>query len=262
MGVRVISAGGGPNLANALVPGFDMMIADNGDGTFTFDKIQKIKTDSSGATVTFDFAASVGAHHEVTIDRDTTLEATHVGYGPDEDVAGRLVRLVLTDDGAGGHVITWGSSFGTINWVERYAPTMPLEAGGILCVEMVCVSLSYGVPTFRAWVETHQRPENSPRSSAAIGTAYRPSTTRDTLVAASVQISSGVGGDGKIEMLCDSANPPTTVRGTFRVGTASMVLGGQLFVVIPAGHYWKLASTTAGGTPTYSIVGNIQEVAL
>lgn len=102
----------------------------------------------------------------------------------------------------------------------------------------------------------------STRASAAIGTAYQPSTTRDTLVVASVQIETDVAGDGKLEMLCDSANPPTTVRGTFRIGTALTIIGGQLSVIVPAGHYWKLLSTDNGGTPTYSIVGNVQEISL
>ena len=263
MGTQRQNPAGGASLATALVPGYDEAITDNGDGSFTFDKIQKIKTDASAATITFDLDAAVGAHHEATIDQNTTLEVTNAGYGEDGLLPGKLARLVLTDDGTGGHSITWGTSWGTINWVERYSPTMPQEADGILCVELLVLSIDvYGVPTFRGWVETHQRPLNTPRASVAIGTAYRPSTVRDTLVTASVQISTGVAGDGKIELLCDAANPPTMVRGTFQVGTAVTVVGGQLFVVVPAGHYWKLLSTTAGGTPAYSVVGDVQEVAL
>jgi hypothetical protein len=262
MGIRVVNAGGGVGLANALVPGYDEAITDNEDGTFTFDCIRKSESVTTSSTTTLDMDAAAGSHKEITVDENTTLEVENFGYGEDGLLPGKLARFVLIDDGVGGHSITWGSSFGTINWVERYEPTMPQEAGGILCVELLCTSIDvYGSPTFRGWTESHQRPANSPRASAAIGTAYRPSTTRDALVSASVQISTGVGGDGKIEMLCDSANPPTTVRGTFRVGTASTVLGGQLFVVVPAGHYWKLVSTTAAGTPTYSIVGDVQEVA-
>lgn len=100
------------------------------------------------------------------------------------------------------------------------------------------------------------------RAGAAVGTAYRPSTTRDVLVTVSVQISTGAAGDGKLELLCDSTNPPTTVVGTFRVGTALTVLGGALSCVVPVGQYWKLLSTDAGGTPTYSIIGNVIEVVL
>lgn len=263
MGVRTVNAGGGANLANVLVPGYDEAITDNGDGSFTFDCIRKSESVTTTATTTLDMDAAVGSHKEITVDENVTLEVTNFGYGADGLLPGKLARFVLIDDGSGGHSVTWGASFGTINWVERYTPTMPQEAGGILCVELLCTAIDvYGVPTFRGWTETHQRPASSPRSGASIGTAYRPSTTRDTLVCASVQISSGVGGDGKIEMLCDSANPPTTVRGTFRVGTASTVIGGQLFVVVPAGHYWKLLSTTASGTPAYSVIGDIQEVAL
>ena len=100
------------------------------------------------------------------------------------------------------------------------------------------------------------------RAAAAIDTAYQPSTTRDVQVTVSVEISTGTAGDGKLELLIDSANPPTTVRGTFHVATALTVIGSQLVGIVPAGQYWKLLKTDVGGTPTYSIVGDVQEVAL
>ena len=98
--------------------------------------------------------------------------------------------------------------------------------------------------------------------AAAVDTAYQPSTTLDVLILASVQISSGVAGDGKIEAMTDSANPPTTVVGTFRVGTAATVIGGQLAFLVKAGHYYKLTTTSTGGAPTFSVVGNVYELAL
>ena len=98
--------------------------------------------------------------------------------------------------------------------------------------------------------------------AAALDTAYQPSTTGDTLVIASVQISSGAAGDGKIEAMTDASNPPTTVVGTFRVGTALTVIGGQLVFLVKASHYYKLTTTSTGGTPTFSVVGNVYELAL
>lgn len=82
------------------------------------------------------------------------------------------------------------------------------------------------------------------------------------LVLASVQISSGALGDGKIELRSDAANPPTTVRGTHRVGTAATVNGGQIACLVKAGHYYVLQDVTAGGTPSYAVIGDIQEIVL
>ena len=98
--------------------------------------------------------------------------------------------------------------------------------------------------------------------AAAINTAYQPSTTRDVLVCASVQIDSGAAGDGKIEAASDSANPPTVVVGTVRVGTALTVIVAQLSLWVKAGHYYQLKSTATAGAPVFSVVGNVYEYAL
>lgn len=98
--------------------------------------------------------------------------------------------------------------------------------------------------------------------AAAVDTAYQPSTTRDVWVHASVQISSGAAGDGKIEAMTDAANPPTTIVGTFRVGTALTVIGAQLTFLVKAGNYYKLTTTSTGGTPTFTVVGNVYEIAV
>lgn len=98
--------------------------------------------------------------------------------------------------------------------------------------------------------------------AVAMDTAYQPSTGRDVLVLASVQISTGAAGDGKIEAMTDSANPPTTVVGTLRMGTALTVLGGQLCFLCKAGNYYKLTSTATGGAPTFTVVGTVQELAV
>lgn len=98
--------------------------------------------------------------------------------------------------------------------------------------------------------------------TVVVNTAYQPSTTRDVVVCASVEISSGAAGDGKIEALVDGDNPPVTVVGTFRVGTALTVIGSQLIFLVPALSYYQLKTTSTGGTPTFSVVGLVNEVAL
>lgn len=95
--------------------------------------------------------------------------------------------------------------------------------------------------------------------AAAVDTVYQPSTTRDTIVCASIEISSGAAGDGKIEAMTDSANPPTTVVGTLRVGTALTVIDSQLTFVVKKNHYYKLKTTQTGGTPTFAVIGNVYE---
>jgi hypothetical protein len=99
------------------------------------------------------------------------------------------------------------------------------------------------------------------RTGAEVDTADQPSTTRDTQVTADVQISSGVAGDGKLELLADENNTPTTVRATFRVGTAVQVQGGILSAIVKKNHFYQIKKTTTGGTRTFTL-GNIQEVAL
>ena len=103
------------------------------------------------------------------------------------------------------------------------------------------------------------QPSTANTRAAVMDTVYQPSASRDTLVLASVQIATNAGGDGKIELLSDASNPPTTVRGTFRVGTALTTMAQQLCCIVKAGDYYKLKSTTAGGTPTYTVVGLVQE---
>lgn len=98
--------------------------------------------------------------------------------------------------------------------------------------------------------------------AAAMDTAYQPSATRPCIVIASVSIASGAAGDGAVRILSDEVNPPTTVRGEFRVGTALATMTGQLVCIVPAGHYYKLLSVDTGGTPTQSVVGSVQEIIL
>jgi hypothetical protein len=100
-------------------------------------------------------------------------------------------------------------------------------------------------------------------NATATNTARQISTTHGSWVIASVNIATGVAGDGKVELMVDSSNPPTTVRGTFRVQAPTALSvngGGQLMAWVPAGHYYILTTTDTVGTNTFTVVGNVQEL--
>lgn len=99
--------------------------------------------------------------------------------------------------------------------------------------------------------------------SRVIGTVFQPNTTKvvNGQYAVSVSCQSLLLGNasGKIELLSDSANPPTTVRDTVAnaiSGVLSLVNSNTqaLRYKVPAGHYVLLKSTVIGGTATFSIV--------
>jgi len=104
--------------------------------------------------------------------------------------------------------------------------------------------------------------------SRAIGTAFQPSSTKVTncTYSVNIQCSSLLLGNasGKIELLSDAANPPTTVRATVAQsisGVLSLVNGNTqpLAYKVPIGHYVLLKSTTASGTVAYSIVSQTEQ---
>ena len=170
-------------------------------------------------------------------------------------IAGRKLSASVTSNAASG-TIDWSTGDATVDWGPFGAPPVPPNGETIyLEFESDTTTSIRGRYFFNAPVSIGTR-------AAAIGTAYQPSLVRDVQVFASVEIDTGVGGDGKIELLCDASNPPTTVVGTFRVGTSLVVAGGQLSCVVPAGYYYKLLATDTSGTPTQSVVGAVQEVGL
>lgn len=105
-----------------------------------------------------------------------------------------------------------------------------------------------------------------------IGTAFQPSATKQTLVSYSVQITctATIGGNqnGKIELLSDASNPPTTIRATAQNRTAvSLAIAlqaineqtTQLTYLVPAGHFVRLVSTQTTGTPAFAIISQTEE---
>lgn len=108
--------------------------------------------------------------------------------------------------------------------------------------------------------------------SRSLGTAFQPSTTSVTSVHYSVQIDSTLtvtgGAAGRIELLSDSANPPTTIRASVPGGLTGTVVvgvsltgtaGGELSYDVPAGDYVLLRTVTVSGTPTYTITRQAEE---
>lgn len=108
----------------------------------------------------------------------------------------------------------------------------------------------------------------------ALNTVFQPSATKITLVTYSVRITctATIGGnqDGKVELLSDASNPPTTVRAMMSNRMAvTLALTLQaineqtsvLTALVPAGHYVKLLTTQITGTPAFALVSQT-EVAL
>lgn len=105
-----------------------------------------------------------------------------------------------------------------------------------------------------------------------LNTAFRPSTTKATLVNYSVQVQAATpllagSATATVELLSDAAATPTTVRARASVGqqvglsvsvaiTDSNVI--PLSYIVPAGHYVLLKSTVAG-TASASIVAQTEE---
>ena len=90
--------------------------------------------------------------------------------------------------------------------------------------------------------------------SVQLNNPYQPSATRDVLITFSVTISTGVAGDGKVELLVDASNPPTTVVATARVGTALTVVTFPFTALVKAAYYYEIKTTSTAGAPTFTLL--------
>lgn len=113
--------------------------------------------------------------------------------------------------------------------------------------------------------------------SRAVNTAYQPSTTRDTMVNASVSITSTIslttGQTGTVSLqYADNSGFTTnlvTVQSFSNGNTGSLTIGlnlsqvatAALTGIVPAGKYYRLLTTNVTGTPTYG-TPVVQEVLL
>lgn len=142
------------------------------------------------------------------------------------------------------------------------------------------VNFSQTIPRGYAIVETDigsliSRSFSNP--SLAINTSRQPSATRDTMVNASVDITSTIslttGQTGKVSLqYADNTGFTTnvvTVQSATNGNTGSLTIGlnlSQVYTaaltgIIPAGKYYRLVTTNVTGTPTYG-TPVIQEVLL
>ncbi len=109
--------------------------------------------------------------------------------------------------------------------------------------------------------------------SRTLGTAFRPSTNRLSLVtfsaSADCTITLSGGQEGRVELLSDSSNPPTTIRsdvtgckntGTVVVGV-TVVVGtrGTASYLVPAGDFVLLRTVNVTGTPSYAITRQTEQ---
>ncbi len=109
-------------------------------------------------------------------------------------------------------------------------------------------------------------------SSRALGAAFQPSVGRPVMGCYSVQISTAVtlsgGQAGRVELLVDAANPPTTARSSIPGGvTGTVVLGvslsfsfgGVLCALFKPGEFGLLQTVDVVGSPSYSIVQQTED---
>lgn len=114
---------------------------------------------------------------------------------------------------------------------------------------------------------THSTP------TRALGTAFQPSTSRPVVGCYSVQIDTTInlsgGESGRVEILSDASNPPTTIRGSTPAGiTGTAVLGlalatvggGQLCVTARPNDFVLLRSVDVTGTPAYTITRQSEDL--
>lgn len=86
--------------------------------------------------------------------------------------------------------------------------------------------------------------------SRALNTPFQPSLTKYVLCIYTIQQVQGAGNDGTVELRCDVANPPTTVRCSARCSTPDALTTQTVLIHIAApGEFISLASSGTG-TPT------------
>lgn len=106
-------------------------------------------------------------------------------------------------------------------------------------------------------------------TTRTLNSAFQPSTTKGVQCSYSFKITCGLtllinNVEGQIELLSDTANPPTTRRDIIGYGTGGVLALTQsstntLGYIVPAGHYVLLKSTNVSGTPTYASLAQTEE---
>lgn len=127
---------------------------------------------------------------------------------------------------------------GVGEWVDNPDPTDPPDLSGRLSA-----SLSPSTP------------------SRTLGTAFQPSSTRPVDVSYSGRVSCTstlLGGQaGRLELLSDASNPPTTVRSRVACALSGVAatngVEAPLQYRVPTGHYVLIQSVTETGTPSFTL---------
>ena len=220
-------------------------------GTLAGDDVELLECNATGLisdVVLIDWSTTDNAN--VTLNAgDGTYLIDFINVAPKTN----RVLVAVTSDGAAG-VLQWGGEV-SVYWGPCGAPPLPSN-GQTIYVELEADDTTN--VRGRYW---HGAPVRvGVRAGAAFYTGYRPNVARDTLVTVSVSINPTSGSTGKIEILCDSSEEPSTIVATAYSAHEGVVIIPITFVV-PAGWWYVLASTMTG-TASFSIVGDIQEVGI
>lgn len=110
-------------------------------------------------------------------------------------------------------------------------------------------------------------------STRALNAAFQPSSINAVNSRYAVSISCSLsltgGQEGKVELLSDASNPPTTIRDTISNSNSGALTIGLSLVqkntmglgyIVPAGHFVLLKTTNVTGTPTFAMVSQVEEV--
>jgi hypothetical protein len=118
----------------------------------------------------------------------------------------------------------------------------------------------------------------SPTTPArTLGSAFQPSATRPVLCIYTIRITTPQAGgnqEGRVDLLSDTANPPTTVRESVDIGIntaggggllgsaaiSAVKANGVLVYLCPRGHFIQMNSVNVAATPTFSIVNQVELV--
>lgn len=107
--------------------------------------------------------------------------------------------------------------------------------------------------------------------SRTVGTAFQPNATKGTyctytfLISCSLSLTGGQ--EGKVDLLSDTSNPPTTLRDTIsQSNTGTLTIGlaltqankFSLSYIVPPAHYVKLVSTNVTGSPTITLISQAE----
>lgn len=155
----------------------------------------------------------------------------------------------------------------TYRWIIHLGPTGPQGATGATgATGAVGATGAAGADGAGFGVITTSTPSRS------LGSAFCPSATRPVMGYYSVRVDSSLslttGARGRVELLSDASNPPTTIRARIAGGsTGTLAVGlsladtseAPLSYLIPAGHCVLIRSVDEVGTPTYTLTTQAEQ---